>query len=85
MSGLVEGHSEAPDGSQLAKPVAKELFPACKPARDEDGEPLKRLVDVQRHASGTYCANSEPVRGNTQNEYPLQEESPSSLRKIARI
>ena len=41
MSGLVEGLSEAPDGSQLAKPVAKELFPACKPARDENGEPLE--------------------------------------------
>ena len=41
MSGLVEGHSEAPDGSLPAKAAAKELFPACKPARDEDGGPLE--------------------------------------------
>ena len=40
MSGLVEGHSEAPAASLIAKPIAKELFPVGEPARDEDGEPL---------------------------------------------
>ena len=41
MSGLVEGHQEASDGPHLPKAVAKELFPVCKPARDEDGAFLK--------------------------------------------